>query len=78
MRNFQKKRPRLKLASAEYHALRNQALRYVEKSARPPREITQHAWNDQAHNLITLCAKCHEQLHHRVQCIHNDWPKKVF
>ena len=54
MRNFHQKRPRLKLPSTEYRALRNQVLKRdswrcqfcgtSNNLTRPPREIAQHAW----------------------------------
>jgi len=72
---FSAKKPRLKLRSTEYEALRNQVLKrdgWRCQLCGTSNNLHVHhvksccmLGDDQAHNLTTLCAKCHEQLHRR-------------
>jgi 5-methylcytosine-specific restriction endonuclease McrA len=82
MSKFHQKTPRLKLPLAEYQALRNQVLsrdRWHCQLCGTSNNLHVHhvtsrsrLGDDTLHNLMTLCAMCHEALHRRNHSIVDD------
>jgi 5-methylcytosine-specific restriction endonuclease McrA len=73
MTRVRAKRPRLRLDSEEYDALRNQVLHRdgwrcqscgaMSNLEVHHKEFRSHSGDDSRHNLITLCTTCHATEH---------------
>ena len=81
MNKLHQRIPRVKLPFAEYQTLRKQVLGrdgWRCQLCGTPNNLQVHyvksrskLGSDKIQNLITLCAKCHETLHHRTHLIHD-------